>query len=198
MGGLLSSPGACDMDGSCECGRVKVKLTEKPIVTFKCHCTRCYNFQSMKPSSRVPCNPTVGIFRNGAVKITGADSIGYQKTRGAFPFGMGLARGFCQECKTPGVIETIRDTIFWFLLGGLSFVWIGCTHKDSQSISEDFNFHMCYDTATATSKQAHENDGKPKLGAITGVLAVVATVYFPPTRALFVNQKQNVKNNKSD
>ena len=35
MGGLVSSPGACAVEGSCECGRVKLRLSEMPIVTFK-------------------------------------------------------------------------------------------------------------------------------------------------------------------
>ena len=203
MGGFLSSPGACDATGSCECGRVKLKVTEQPLIAFKCHCSICRShLRSMKGG--VSCSsdelesqldsthhhPTVvGIFRRGAVVIVeGRDHIGHVNTRGSFPFVMGTSRGYCKECKTTGVRTTIRTTIYWVLFGGAEFVTLGNTC--GPALLQDFAFHICFDTATERAKQLTANDGKRKYGLIAGVFAIMACVYFPVTKRLFSNNPQ--------
>lgn len=34
------------MDGSCRCGRVKIRISAKPMITMACHCTGCQKMSS--------------------------------------------------------------------------------------------------------------------------------------------------------
>ena len=34
------------LDGSCRCGRVKLRITKPPMITMACHCTGCQKMSS--------------------------------------------------------------------------------------------------------------------------------------------------------
>lgn len=169
--------------GSCKCGKVKIELSEEPVVTFKCHCTNCYKFRSKgvangKLEELDTHHPVVAFFRPASVKVVqGQDMIEYMKTRGSFPFFSGLARGYCKECKTVGVVEYFTD-LAWFLLLGLTVVYVGNLANPEDLPGQQFEGHICYNTATPKAKTLNASDGKKKMGFWSGMFAVIAAIYF--------------------
>ena len=74
------------MDGSCRCGRVKLRISAKPLLTMACHCTGCQKMSSSAFSL------SVAIPAEGFAVTEGEPVIG----------GLhGEARHyFCDYCKT--------------------------------------------------------------------------------------------------
>ncbi|CAE8617050.1 unnamed protein product [Polarella glacialis] len=175
--------------GTCDCGKVKIEFSERPLTVFKCHCTNCYKFRSMKVTGtgaeadvqRTELDthhPTVGFFRNGMAKVVeGEEFVEYTVTRGALPFCLGFKRAHCKECMTPGLIEYPRDTYTWTMMGGACACYIGYMKQPALK-THDFAGHICYDTATDGAKEVNEHDGKPKFGALSGLLKITVALLF--------------------
>ncbi|KAL1499747.1 hypothetical protein AB1Y20_012434 [Prymnesium parvum] len=192
MGGLLSSPGELrpPVAASCACGRCQLLIHERPVLSFKCHCSTCLRFRSMKPLSSVEeldtHQPNVGLFRRSAVQIvSGEEALGSWHTRGSFPFFVGMDRRYCVACKTPGVVEYFRDCFYRTSFLGATCVYLGYVCPDAPEL-RDFDFHVASQSATPGAKKLMQHDGKRKFGLISGLLAIVAISFVPALRRLLL------------
>jgi hypothetical protein len=46
-------------EGGCRCGRVRLKITKRPLLTMACHCTGCQRMSSSAFSLSAAIPPTV-------------------------------------------------------------------------------------------------------------------------------------------
>jgi hypothetical protein len=121
-------------------------------------------------------HPVVSLFRRGSIRVVkGEDSVGYLNTRGGFPCFTGIARGYCKHCKTPGPVENFRDLIYQVFFGESQFCYVGYHFKQPEM--NTFSQHIFYGSASKGAKAIAEKDGKPKLGGLAGILAIVAGAY---------------------
>jgi hypothetical protein len=171
--------------GACECGRVQIELTEEPFLAFKCACGHCRKYRALPlqlgddgaavdemNDERLDALPVVGYFRAGAVRVvSGADSIQWIQTRGGLSAGfVGVNRGYCGHCRTPGCIETFRDGFWRRVFGGSVFCYLG-SHSFSPKEApfvENFSFYHCFNSASPGTRKLGERDSKPKLHEIIG------------------------------
>jgi len=75
------------LEGGCQCGAVRYRLSGEPVMTALCHCTMC---------RRANAAPAVAwaMFEQGQVEFVVVKPSQYESSPGA-------RRGFCPRCGTP-------------------------------------------------------------------------------------------------
>ena len=106
MGTTTSKEDILQNEGSCKCGKIKIKTYTSPLLVVNCHCSKCRSFTS-KPFS------STTLYLKSAVEIEGKESLEFENTSIQCNT-IGLSRCRCSTCKEP-VIDIGR-----LMLGGFT------------------------------------------------------------------------------
>jgi hypothetical protein len=75
------------VEGGCQCGSVRYRITGEPVMTALCHCTRC------RRAGGAPAVAWV-MYEEGQVEFPASQPAIYESSPGC-------RRGFCAKCGTP-------------------------------------------------------------------------------------------------
>lgn len=82
------------IEGSCECGAVRIEAKRVPAVRFNCHCTTCQQIYG------APFADIAALWSHQVRVVEGASHLDYKRYR---RFPTSVKRGFCQSCDRPVV-----------------------------------------------------------------------------------------------
>ena len=80
-------------EGSCKCGKIKIKTYTSPLLVVNCHCSKCRSFTSEPYSSTT-------LYLKSAVEIEGKELLEFENTSIQCNT-IGLSRCRCSICKQP-------------------------------------------------------------------------------------------------